>query len=51
MHTQLKNVQQLQTSSRAYAAVLSDGFVASWDDASFGGESSPALQEQLRNVG
>ena len=46
---QLKNVQQIQTSLRAFAAILADGSVVSWGNADYGGDSS-AMQGQLKNV-
>ncbi|OLQ08513.1 hypothetical protein AK812_SmicGene8002 [Symbiodinium microadriaticum] len=46
---QLKNVQQIQVSGGAFAAVLGDGFVVTWGSAFDGGDSS-AVQDQLKNV-
>ena len=46
---QLKNVQQIQASSGAFAAILGDGSVVTWGHADYGGDSS-AVQDQLRNV-
>ena len=46
---QLKNVQQIQASSCAFAAILADGSVVTWSHADNGGNSS-ALQDQLKNV-
>ena len=46
---QLKNVQQIQASSYAFAAVLGDGSVVTWGDPQSGGDSS-AVQHQLKNV-
>ena len=37
---QLKNVQQIQATSGAFAAVLSDGTVVTWGHAGRGGDSS-----------
>ena len=49
MQTQLKNVQQIQASVGAFAAILGDGSVASWGAADAGGDSS-AVQGQLKQV-
>ena len=46
---QLKNVQQIQASGGAFAAILGDGSVVTWGNAESGGDSS-AVQEQLRDV-
>ena len=46
---QLRNVQQIQASFRAFAANLIDGSVVTWGSAVHGGDSS-AAQGQLRNV-
>ena len=46
---QLKNVQQIQASSNAFAAILGDGSVVTWGPAACGGDSSSA-QDQLKNV-
>ena len=46
---QLKNVQQIQASNCAFAAVLGDGSVVTWGRAAYGGDSS-AVQDQLKNV-
>lgn len=46
----LKNVQQVQATTRAFAAILANGSVVTWGLALYGGESSPAVQDQLRNV-
>ena len=40
VHDQLKNVQQIQASGSAFAAILGDGCVVTWGDADFGGDSS-----------
>ena len=37
---QLKNVQQVQASGRAFAAIRADGSVVTWGDAEYGGDSS-----------
>ena len=44
-----KNVQQVQATTRAFAAILANGSVVTWGLALYGGESS-AVQDQLRNV-
>ena len=49
MQDQLKNVQQIQASSHAFAAVLGDGSVVTWGKSDSGGDSS-AVQDQLKNV-
>ena len=49
VHDQLKNVQQIQASGSAFAAILGDGCVVTWGDADFGGDSSE-VQDQLKNV-
>ena len=49
MRDQLQNVQQLQSSSGAFAAVLGDGSVVTWGDAGTGGDAS-TVQDQLKNV-
>ena len=46
---QLINVQQVQATSCAFAAILADGPVVSWGDPEKGGDCS-AVQDQLRNV-
>ena len=46
---QLKGVQQIQASWRAFAAILSDGSVVTWGDANYGGDSG-AAQDQLKRV-
>ena len=45
----LKNVQQIQTSGFAFAAIMVDGSVVTWGNANNGGDSS-AVQDQLRCV-
>ena len=49
MQGQLKNVQQIQASRGAFAAILGDGSVVTWGNAELGGDSS-AVQGELRNV-
>ena len=49
VQTQLKNVQQIQASGDAFAAILLDGSVVTWGHADFGGDSS-AVQDQLMTV-
>ena len=46
---QLKNVQQIQASHQAFAAIRGDGSVVTWGLAECGGDSS-AVQDQLRDV-
>jgi len=46
---QLRNVQQVQGTSDAFAAILADGSVVTWGHPDYGGDSS-AVQDQLRNV-
>ena len=40
MQHQLKNVQQIQASGSAFAAILGDGSVVMWGEADGGGDSS-----------
>ena len=42
VQSQLKNVQQIQASRGAFAAILGDGSVVTWGLASHGGDSSSA---------
>ena len=50
VHTQLKNVHQIQgTRYGAFAAILDDGSVVTWGNAEFGADSS-AVETQLKNV-
>jgi alpha-tubulin suppressor-like RCC1 family protein len=42
-------VQQIQTSRRAFAAILEDGSVVTWGVPQSGGDSS-AVQDQLKGV-
>ena len=44
---QLQNVQQIQASHDAFAAILADGSVVTWGDVDSGGDCS-AVQDQLR---
>ena len=46
---QLKNVQQIQASGRAFAAILGDGSVVTRGGADFGGDSS-GVRDQLTNL-
>ena len=46
---QLKGVQQIQATHRAFAAILADGSDVTWGDADYGGDSS-AVRDQLTNV-
>ena len=49
MRGPLKNVQQIQACSSAFAAILADGSVVAWGAAAWGGDSR-AVQDQLKNV-
>ena len=44
-----RNVEQLQTSFGAFAAILADGSVVTWGDPESGGDST-AVQTRLKNV-
>ena len=46
---QLRCVQQIQTTNRAFAAILHDGSVVAWGDPHYGGDSA-AVQHQLKSV-
>ena len=46
---QLKDAQQMQASSAAFAAILEDRCVVTWGAAEFGGDGS-SVQDLLRNV-
>ena len=46
---QLKNVQQIQASDAAFAAVLGDGSVVAWGRASYGVDSR-SVQDQLKEA-
>ena len=46
----LKNVQHIQASDRAFAAVLDNGSVVTWGDPVCGGFCGAAVQAQLKNV-
>ena len=46
---QLKNVQQIQATAFAFAAILGDCSVVTWGDADCGGDCS-AVRDQLKNV-
>ena len=49
MQHQLRNVQQIQASQGAFAAILGDGSVSTWGKAVSGGDSR-SVQDQLKNV-
>ena len=49
MQDKLKNVQHIQATLSAFAAILTDGSVISWGDPMRGGDSS-GVQDQLVNV-
>jgi hypothetical protein len=46
---QLRGVQQVHASKKAFAAILAEGSVVTWGHAAFGGDSS-AVQDQLKGV-
>ena len=46
---QLKSVQEVQATYRAYAAIMADGSVVTWGDPDLGGDSA-TVQDQLRKV-
>ena len=46
---QLKGVQQVKATDRAFAAILSDGSVVTWGDPDCGGDISE-VQDQLKSV-
>ena len=46
---QLRNVQQIRGTERAFAAILADGSVVTWGDPNCVGDSSK-VQDQLKNV-
>lgn len=45
----LRDVQQIQASGHAFAAILADGSVTTWGDPDFGGDSS-IVKDQLSDV-
>ena len=49
MQEQLRNIQHIQATAGAFAAVLESGAVMTWGDPHYGGDSSQ-VQDQLRNV-
>ena len=49
VQSQLKNVQHIAATDRAFAAILLDGSVVTWGDASSGGDSS-SVHQQLKGV-
>ena len=49
MQHQLRNVQQIQATAGAFAAIISDGSVVAWGDAEYGGDST-GEQSQLKDV-
>ena len=49
VQNQLRGVQQIQATERAFAAILADGPVVAWGRSDFGGDNS-AVQDQLRGV-
>ena len=46
---QLRNVEHIQATLAAFAAILESGSIVTWGDPEYGGDSSQ-VQEQLRNV-
>ena len=46
---QLNDVQQVQSSGSAFAAILADGSVVTWGDPDYGGDSSE-VQDRLKGV-
>ena len=46
---QLKNVEQIQASQFAFAAILAEGSVVTWGSARSGGDST-SVQDQLKDV-
>ena len=46
---QLRGVQQIQATGKAFAAILADGSAVTWGDAVEGGDSS-AVRDQLKGV-
>ena len=46
---QLRNVQQIQATRRAFAAIIGDGSVVTWGAADMGGDSS-VVQDNLKHV-
>ena len=46
---QLKNVQSIQATPFAFAAILDDGSVVTWGDDARGGDSS-AVHDQLKSM-
>ena len=46
---QLKGVQQVHATARAFAAILADGSVVTWGDRNYGGDSS-GVKDQLKGV-
>ena len=49
MQHQLRNVQAIQATRGAFAAILDTGSVVVWENHSQGGDAS-AVQDQLKNV-
>ena len=46
---QLKNVQQVQATARAFAAILADGSVVTWGSTRHGGDSSE-VQDRIAHL-
>ena len=47
---QLKGVQQIHASQRAFAAILEDGHVVTWGHPRYGGNSFSKVRDQLKGV-
>ena len=45
----LRNVQQVQATDRAFAAILADGSVVTWGNPGHGGDSS-AVQDRIAHL-
>ena len=50
MQEQLKNLQYVQASVGAFAAIRGDGHVVTWGPTRYGGDSSAVQEQQLKNV-
>ena len=49
MQDQLRNVQQVQATGSAFAAILADGSVVTWGSSHTGGDSS-AVEDMFAHV-
>ena len=45
VQAQLRNVQQIQATCRAFAAIVADGSIVTWGNASSGADCSKVLDE------